>query len=389
MVADGRIVQKRLDVVGAGICGLAHAWHAARAGWQVRVFERDPAARSASVRNFGMIWPIGQGLDRRAVALRSRELWKELVEAARLWSEPRGSLHVARAEDELAVLEDFRAHHADGLDVELLTPDLCVARGPFFRREGLLAGLFSASEMCVNPREVISSLPAFLAECHGVEFRFREPVIGAVTGRLRTSRGTYHNDAAVVCSGADMETLFPECFDQQSLTRVKLQMMRAAAPAGGRRIGPLMAAGLTLLHYASFAPCATLPALRARLEAEWPFHIARGIHVMVSQHGDGQLTIGDSHDYGLDLSPFNRSEVDEAILTYLGQFADFPDLKIEERWEGMYPIFTDGRFLLREEPVEGVRVFNGLGGAGMTLSLGAAEDHLRQWLDIGVLAEAE
>lgn len=383
-------MQKRLDVVGAGICGLAHAWHAARAGWQVRVFERDPAARSASVRNFGMIWPIGQSPERRALALRSRELWTELVEAARLWSQPMGSLHVARAEDELAVLEDFRAHHAAGLEVEMMTPDRCIERGPFFRREGLLGGLFSTSEMCVNPREVISSLPRFLAERYGVGFHFQEPVVDVASGRLRTSRGTYQNDAVVVCSGSDMETLFPECFERAKLTRVKLQMMRAAAPADGRRIGTLMAAALTLLHYVSFAPCTTLQALRTRLEAEWPFQVARGIHVLVSQHGDGQLTIGDSHDYGEDHDPFSQTDVDEAILTYLGQFAHFPDLRIVERWQGVYPLLTDGRHVLREEPVAGVRVFNGLGGAGMTLSLGAAEDHLREWLDpdIGALAGA-
>src|SRR5215468_2890126 len=91
-------------VVGAGIVGLAHAYIAARSGKTVVVFERGPAATGASIRNFGMIWPIGQPAGHlHELALQSREIWLEVLRDARCPSLPTGSLHVTYREDEAAV----------------------------------------------------------------------------------------------------------------------------------------------------------------------------------------------------------------------------------------------------------------------------------------------
>jgi glycine/D-amino acid oxidase-like deaminating enzyme len=137
-----------------------------------------------------------------------------------------------------------------------------------------------------------------------------------------------------------------------------------------------LCAGLTLTHYESFRHCRTLEALRERLSKEMPFHVAHGIHVLVSETADRCLTLGDSHAYGLHLDPFDREDINAAILSYLDGFLSAPKRAIAERWHGVYPKMTDGSSELVFSPEPQVKVVNGLGGAGMTMSFGLAEETL-------------
>src|SRR5262245_34495258 len=97
-----------VGVVGAGIVGLAHAYAAARRGYKVVLFERTNPAVGASIRNFGLIWPIGQPagpLFQRA--LRSREIWRAISRDAGFWCAPSGSLHLAYHAGERDVLIEY------------------------------------------------------------------------------------------------------------------------------------------------------------------------------------------------------------------------------------------------------------------------------------------
>jgi D-hydroxyproline dehydrogenase subunit beta len=366
-------------VIGGGIMGLANAWEAARRGLSVVLFERDHQAQGASIRNFGMIWPIGQPPDLYPLALRTRERWLELGRRAVLWCHPCGSLHVARAEDEWRVLQEFAAATTGaGPDVRLLEPGETRRLCPAVRAEGLLGAIWSPNEACIDPRQAITRLPLWLADTLPLILRYGSPVADIQLPRVRTSSGeTWHVDRAIVCSGSDFHTLYPDILAASGLRRCKLQMLRTSAQPGGWRLGPHVAAGLTLCHYASFRDCPSLPRLRARFEETLPEYIRLGIHVMASQNQLGEVVIGDSHEYD-DFSPFDKAYIDDLILSWLRTFLDLPDWTIAQRWHGVYAKHPT-RTVFTHCPQPGVRIMVAPGGAGMTLSFGLAERMWESW----------
>jgi D-hydroxyproline dehydrogenase subunit beta len=369
-----KIVQKSCDVavVGAGILGLAHAYHAARRGQRVVVCERHPRAQGASIRNFGMIWPIGQPLgDRFRLACRSRDLWHEVLAEAGLWHERSGSLHLAYHDDEAALLDEFVHREGAERSCRLMSADEIVRRSPGIRRDGLRIGVFSPGETNVDPREVVAQLPGWLTNRFGVEFRWGCPVVHCESGRLTTHQGDLAARHIFVCTGDDFQTLLPDRYAAAGLYRCKLQMMRTTPVAAGL-IGPMLAAGLTLLHYPAFAACRSLGEVRRRFERTAAELLRFGIHVMVSRTGAGELTLGDSHEYRDEIDIFDKPHVDELILDYLRGYLDVPKLTIASRWHGTYGKHPTEPWLV-DDPLPNVTAVTGIGGNGMTLSFGLAE----------------
>ena len=365
-------------IVGAGILGLAHAYVAARSGKSVMVIEKSPRAAGASVRNFGMVWPIGQPAGTMLeLSLRSRELWLEVLDQAKLPRRETGSLHLTYRSDEAAVAQEFAQLGPKlGYQCTWLNRNDVLNRSHAVEPDGLLGGLWSNTEFTVDPRQIIQSLPGFLQERYNVQFFFGTAVTAIEPPILYSGNGQWHAETVIVCTGDDFETLYPRHFAASGLTRCKLQMMRTAAQPGGWQLGPSLAAGLTLRFYPSFQVCTTLPALARRIAEETPEYDRWGIHALVSQTADGALTLGDSHEYGLSVDIFNKEEIDEIILRYTRQFLRAPDLTVAERWYGVYAKHPE-KPLVVMQPDDGVRVVASPGGSGMTLSFGVAEQSIR------------
>jgi glycine/D-amino acid oxidase-like deaminating enzyme len=172
-------------IVGAGVMGLAHAYAAAR--------------------------------------------WVEALEQAKLPYWPEGSLHVVYRDDEAAVAREF-SELAPGLGYECswLNRDQALAQSHAFQADGLSGALWSATELTVDPRQVMAALPGFLRERFGVETYFGCAVHSIDLPLVRAGRSEWSVDQVIVCSGDDFETLYPDSFASSGLTRVKLQMLRTA-----------------------------------------------------------------------------------------------------------------------------------------------------------------
>ncbi len=363
-------------VVGAGIVGLATARAFALKGYKVTVIERSGHAVGASVRNFGMLSPIGQpdGIlyDR---AIRSRTIWKEIAGDTGFWYDECGSLHLAYHKDEWEVLQElYSVFSKSHREVKLLTPAGIAKLAKGVNLVNLLGGLFSKREMIVDPREAISSLPNLLHEKYGVDFVWGKCVSAVESGKVFLGQKSFEADLICICSGADFESLYPEKFSQLPITKCKLQMMRFKNSSPNYRIGTSLCGALSLVHYNSFKAAPSLTALKERYRQELPEYIDNGIHVMVSQNGNRELTVGDSHHYGTTFSPFDEAKINQLIMDYLKTFAKTDHWHLLQSWHGIYPKMTDGSTEVFLQADEAVYILNGVGGAGMTLSFGLAEE---------------
>ncbi|MCW3463354.1 TIGR03364 family FAD-dependent oxidoreductase [Chitinophaga nivalis] len=373
--------QADVAVIGAGIAGLAMAYHLAAKGKKVVLFERNSKAISASIRNFGLVWPIGQTAGKMYErAMNSRRTWKELAAATGLQCQETGSLHLVYEEDELAVLEEFvQAAPANGYACELIAPAQIGKYTQAIKTAGLKGAMWSDTEMTVNPRQASAAIAAYLGEQLNVTLRFGTAVNGINMPFIETREEKWKVEEVFVCSGADFETLYPADFAAAPLKKCKLQMMRTIPQPGNWQLGPALCAGLTLTHYSSFNSCKTLVPLQQRFQQEMPEYVKWGIHLLISQNGAGELTIGDSHEYGPDFEPFDKAFINDLILQYMHTFLEAPVYTIQEQWHGIYPKLTNGATELIFSPEKNVTVVNGFGGAGMTLAFGTAEDITRHF----------
>ncbi|UQI43542.1 TIGR03364 family FAD-dependent oxidoreductase [Streptomyces sp. HU2014] len=364
----------RVIVVGAGVLGTMHAWQAVQRGHEVVHIEREPEARGASVRNFGLVWVGGRaGGEELETALRARELWEEI--AARvpgLGFRANGSLTLVTDEAELAVARAALARpDAAARGFELLAPDDVRALNPALRGE-FAGALRCARDAAVEPRTAQRALKDALLASGRYTYLGGREVRDVVGGdAVRDDHGTTHTgDSVVLCTGAWLGGLVRELAPELPVRRVRLQMMQTAPL--GETLTTSVADADSFRYYPAYGGAALDAMAAARPQP--PAAAAHKMQLLMVQRADGGLTIGDTHEYAEPFS-FDVTEDPYEHLTATAEaLLGRPLPKTERRWAGVYAQCRDtSRVVHRERVRDDVWLVTGPGGRGMTCSPAIAE----------------
>ncbi|MEU4117094.1 TIGR03364 family FAD-dependent oxidoreductase [Kitasatospora sp. NPDC028055] len=358
-------------IVGAGIVGLAHAFEALGNGLSVTVVERDRQPVGASIRNFGHCCITAQDGELLGLARRSRSGWLRAAAAAGFWAEEAGALVVARSETEAAVLAELRADRGGDAVQLRTTAQTAEALG---RVDGaaddLVGGALLPADLRVNPREAAPALARWVAEHPRGRVLWGTAVTGVESGAVHTTRGPVQGDRILVCVGHDLDYLFPDVAEDHEIERCRLSMARAEAPAGFRTNAAVLTA-TSMLRYDAFTAQPSAAPLRAEVLGHSAELLGIGANVMFTRLPDGTLLVGDSHHYDATTPPFVEERTYELLIAAVARVLGVPDLRILERWQGVYASSARGPLLVRDL-APGVRAISVTSGVGMTLSFGLA-----------------
>ncbi len=371
-------------VIGGGILGTLHAYHALQKGLQVALFERHYRAQGASVRNFGQIVPSGMNAKWQRLGRRSLEMYKNIQSQFDITVQQSGSVYIASDEEEMTLLEELHTiNKANDYPSQLLTVRDCLERYEGLQSSYCEGGLFFPEELTLDVRQAVAKIQQFLVEQQGLNFFAERPIVAVEPKNdkviVADNLGEKHEAAQVIlCTGDDFKTLFPEHFAKSQLQVSKLQMMQTVSQPTQRLHGNILT-GLTIRRYESFQECPSYEKIKAIEPADSPAK-RWGVHILFKQPPDGSIVIGDSHEYAdsSDQLSFDiEQEINRYILAEARRIFQLQDWTIQKDWIGIYAqsktsdIFT--------KTIGGnSHIITGIGGKGMTGSPGFAEETIKR-----------
>ncbi len=383
------MIRSDLLIIGGGVLGTFHAAAALERGLSVTLCEASSTPRGATVRNFGQIVPSGMQPRWQAHGRRSLAIYKDLQPRTDITLRQLGSVYLASDPEELGLLEELaEINRSNNYPSQLLTAVECRQRYPGLRGDYCAGGLFFPEEVTVEAREMIGRVLAYLTEVKGLDYRPGHRIVklkgGGARVQARDNHGKqYRAERAIVCSGSDFRSLFPELLAQSDLEICKLQMLRIAAGAGPRLPGNILT-GLSIRRYEAFRDCPSHGKVKAS-EDPAAFWKQWGIHILFKQSPDGSVILGDTHEYapaaGADRLSFdNRPQLNAYMLEAARCIFDLPRWTVDATWNGYYTQCRE-RDVYLETIGDRIHVVTGIGGKGMTAGPGFSAAHIDHLYD--------
>ena len=377
-----------LIVIGGGILGTFHAYHALLLGKSVLQLEKDNFPVGATVRNFGQVVPSGMEAEWFQYGVAGLEIYKSIQQEFDIAVQQNGSVYIASDNDEQTLIHELKAHYDTiGYDTELLNQHDVLKKYPAIKATYAKEAIFFPQEISVAPDQMIYRLHQYMQKkFEKYALKYNSPVTACeskgvgVTVGLRNNAEVFTAEKAIICNGYEFKLLYPELFSESGIVVSKLQMMRSIPMPEVGLAGNILT-GLTTRRYESFEHyCPSFKGIKT------PEHYQElkkwGIHILFKKAADDTIIIGDSHvyadvnhfdDLGFDLSQY----INELMLNEAERIVNFDVRKLQSTWAGFYPQHPT-KHIVSYDIEDRIHIRTAIGGKGMTASAGYAAESINE-----------
>ncbi|MBB2952551.1 TIGR03364 family FAD-dependent oxidoreductase [Sphingobacterium sp. JUb56] len=373
-----------LIVVGGGILGTFHAYHALVKGLRVLQLEKDNYPVSSTVRNFGQVVPSGMSGKWFDYGVRGLEIYKSIQNEMDISVRNNGSIYIASDADEVQMLHELSAHYKQvGYAHELWSKEQILKTYPMMKDTYVKEAIVFKQEVSVEPDLMIHRLHAYMqTKFEQYTLKYDATVMACEDNADLVKVTTndmqlFEGDKVIICNGYEFKILYRSLFEDSGLKISKLQMMRTK-PMKDLHLPGNILTGLTTRRYESFEEyCPSFHQIKV------PEHYKelreQGIHILFKQAIDGSIIVGDSHEYAqgnqLDELGFAiNSKINDLMLNEANRIITMDQSMIASSWAGFYAQHDND--ILEVDVSDRIHVRTGIGGKGMTASAGYAEQSI-------------
>lgn len=378
-----------LIVVGAGILGTFHAYHALKRGLKVLQLERDNYPVGSTVRNFGQVVPSGMAGVWFDYAVQGLEIYQTIQQEFDISVRNNGSYYIASDPDEVQLIQELSSHYQQHEYAhKMLTKKQICTIFPHLRADYAQEAIAFEQELSVEPQKMIRRLHQYLTyKFSDYTLHYNSTVIGCETISntvqvSTTNQRIFHSEKVIICNGYEFKLLYRDIFEDSDLQISKLQMMRTQ-PLTEIKIPGNILTGLTIRRYESFeAYCPSFHTVNV------PEHYEQlkkwGIHLLFKQAVDGSIIIGDSHEYTLgteleELGFSTQEHINQLIWNEANRIVNLGTGHIAHTWTGFYSQHKNN--IVEKNIDANIHIRTGIGGKGMTASAGYATHSIASLYD--------